>query len=131
MHRTRRNGRLLLTPKERAFISAYLDGANSALSAAAKAGYRWPGKVASQLLHKPLIAAEIERRQAARRQREEFNAAKLMDKLVFIVQMDPTSIIEPSTWKVLEPKDWPVQELRSLVKSFEMKYALPPIWQGT
>ena len=65
MHRIRRNGKPVLTPREEAFISAYLDGAGKdAPSAAAKAGYKSPHKIASQLMHQQHIGAEIERRAA-------------------------------------------------------------------
>ena len=120
MHRARRTGKRVLTPKEESFISAYLGGASSAPSAAAKAGYKSPQKVAFQLLHKPHIAAEIgRRRRAIRREKEEFDIHKLLEWLSFSATFDPTTIFKPGTSELLPPAEWSDQRLLRLVESIK------------
>ena len=60
-----------LTDRQRHFIRAFLDmtpdgGRLVATRAARIAGYAWPGKQGPRLLTMPVVAAELERRFAAR-----------------------------------------------------------------
>jgi len=121
MHRTRRNDKPVLTVREEAFISAYLEGASKdAPSAAAKAGYKLPHKIASLLMHQPHIAAEIERRAATRREREEFDIHKLLEWSAYCATFDPTSIFKPGTNELLPMAKWPDPRLRRVVEGIRI-----------
>jgi phage terminase small subunit len=117
MHRTRRNDKPVLTVREEAFISAYLEGASKdAPSAAAKAGYKSPHKIASLLMHQPHIAAEIERRAATRRESEEFDIHKLLEWSAYCATFDPTTIFKPGTKELLPMAKWPDPRLCRMIE---------------
>ena len=120
MDRAHRNVKSLLTPKEEAFISAYLGSASNAVSAAAKAGYKSPRRVAFQLMHRPHIAAEIERRRAVWRESDEFDIHKLQEWLAYSATFDPTTIFKPGTKELLPMSKWPDQRLRYMVESVKI-----------
>jgi phage terminase small subunit len=121
MHRTRRNGKPVLTAREEAFISAYPEGSSKdAPSAAAEAGYKSPHKIASQLMHQPHIVAEIKRRKAIRRESEEFDIDKLLEWSAYSATFDPTTIFKPGTKELLPMAKWPDQRLCRMVESIRI-----------
>src|SRR5208283_483955 len=121
MRRTRRNGKPVLTAGEEAFISAYLEGSSKdAPSAAAKAGYKSPHKIPSQLMHQPHIVAEIKRRKAIRRESEEFDIDKLLVWSAYCATFDPTAIFKPGTKELLPMTKWPDQRLCRVVEGIRI-----------
>jgi phage terminase small subunit len=121
MNCAHRNGKTSLTPKENAFISAYLGGASSAASAAANAGYKSPHKVAFRIIHKRHIAAEIERRSAIRRENEKFDINKTQQLLAYFATFDRTTAFKPGTKELLPMAKWPDQRLCRAVDSIKFR----------
>lgn len=121
MRRARKNnGEPVLTAKERAFITAYTSGSSNALQAAIEAGYKSPAKESYQLLRRPHVVAEIERRQALMREGEDFDLKRLKEWTVFAATFDMSSIFKPGTWQMLPMDDWPDQRLRRLVEKVKV-----------
>ena len=82
-----------LTPKQRAFVDAYLGEAQgNGTQAARMAGYKGSdatlGQVAGENLKKPAIAAEVQRRQQEREKRAEITAAKMAADLAELLELD-------------------------------------------
>jgi phage terminase small subunit len=73
--RNTKTGKPALTAKEQAFVNSYVREPN-AVKAARVAGYQSVLKVANQVMRRPLVPAEIDRRQKLLREKEEFNFGK-------------------------------------------------------
>jgi len=116
--RNRKTGKPVLTAKEEAFVSFYMRGSN-ALRAAKDAGYRSPQNASFTLLRKLAVVAEIERRQALLREKENFDLGALLDWTVFAATHDAGEILKPGTFEILPPDQWPDPRKRSLIESFE------------
>jgi len=119
MNRARKNGKPILTEKERAFIDLYLRSSN-ALKSAREAGYRSAEKASFTLLRKPHMVVEIERRQKLLREKEEFSLEQLFDWSCFGAIHDGASIIDKEKFEILHPSKWPDQRQRRLIDSVKM-----------
>jgi phage terminase small subunit len=117
--RNRKTGKFALTAKEQAFVKAYVRDPN-AVKAARAAGYQSVLKVASQVMRRPLVAAEIERRQKLLREKEEFSLEELFDWSCFGAIHDGASIIDKEKFEILHPSKWPDQRQRRLIDSVKM-----------
>jgi phage terminase small subunit len=120
MNRARKNGKPILTVREGAFISAYTRSGGNALQAAIKAGYKSPQKDSFQLMRRPHVVAEIDRRQKLLRGKEEFNLEKLFDWAVYGALHDGASIIDKEKFEILHPSKWSDQRQRRLIDSIKM-----------
>lgn len=117
----KKTGKLALTAKEQVFVNAYVREPNAAKAARA-AGYKSVLKVAAQLIQRPPVRDEIDRRQALLRDREDFNLNKLMDWSVEAATFDIGEIFREDTFEILPPAKWPNQRLRHFVQSFKTTY---------
>jgi len=119
MKRTyKQSGEPRLTTMEAAFVNAYVRDPN-AVKAARAAGYKSVLKVAAQLMQRPPVRDEIDRRQALLREKEEFDLERLFDWSVFGATHDGASILKGDTFEILHPKEWPDQRMRKLVESIK------------
>jgi len=119
MKRTyKQSGEPRLTTMEEAFVHAYVRDPN-AVAAARAAGYKSVLKVAAQLMQRPPVRDEIDRRQALLREKEEFNLETLFNWSVYGATYDAASIVDKDTFEILHPSKWPDQRLRKLVESIK------------
>lgn len=84
-----------LTPKMVAFIDEYL--ANGVVrKAVLAAGYKTnnPTMIGTRLINHPLVAQEIERRQAERREKLEITADYLLNKLINVIEDEGTKNVD-------------------------------------
>jgi phage terminase small subunit len=112
-----KSGEPMLTPMEQKFILAYTTGtARSALQAAVKAGYKHPQKEAHFLMQRPLVAAEIARRQKMLQESADFGLRELLEESVYAATFDISGIFRPGTFQVLPVSRWRDQRLREVVE---------------
>jgi phage terminase small subunit len=124
MKRThKQSGQPRLTTMEEAFVKAYVRDPN-AVKAARAAGYQSVLKVANQVKRRPLVAAEIDRRQKLLREKEEFDLERLFEWSVFGATYDAALILKGATFEILHPRKWPDQRMRRLIDSFRTTVAI-------
>ncbi|MGO9451778.1 MAG: terminase small subunit [Candidatus Binataceae bacterium] len=117
-----RGGSRVLDKRERRFVLNYVNYGMSALAAAVAAGYseKSAAKASYDLVRRPHVAAEIERRQAMLEARGDMSAVELYNWSVYAATCDWTSIFEPGTWTPKPMNQWDPR-IRRLVESVEIK----------
>ena len=95
-----------LTDRQRAFIDEYVANPNARL-AAEKAGYskKTASRIGPELLGKPWVRAEIERRQRKAAEKHDVTAERVVEELARVAMADPRKLFREDG----SPK--PVQEL--------------------
>jgi phage terminase small subunit len=112
----KRNG---LTARQEAFVTEYCAD-NSITRAAIRAGYSVSNadSIGYQLLQKPRIAAEIERRKALQFRRADLTAARILEELRRLACFDPRSCFTEAG--NLKPLHLLTDEQASAIASFEV-----------
>lgn len=108
-----------LTEMELAFISAMEADPSNQMEAARKAGYKQPRIKASQLMAKPKIAEEVERRLRARRKDFGIDTQEAVKHLAEIAMFDPIALVN-NDGSPKDLRDMP-PEVRRAVKDIEFR----------
>jgi phage terminase small subunit len=109
-----------LTAKQIRFVTEYVQSLNGTQSAIA-AGYssKTARSIASELLRKPQIKAEIERQDQQRQRQFRVEREYVLQELVKIATFDISRLYDKRN-RPLPPRQWPADAL-NVVKSFKVK----------